>query len=880
MSWISSVRRRDRAEAALDREVRFHVECLVDDLVAAGVPRREAGRRARLEFGGVEQVKEQCRDVRPGRWLEDVARDGRVAARQMRRSPTLTLVVVMSLALGIGANTAILGVANALFVRPMPGLTETDRLVWLSAVERPRATGRPILYPDAAEIEATGLFTGVSLSRAEALNLGSGSSPSRAYGEMVSANYFDVLGVTPALGRWFRPDEGRTPGTHPVVVLGYQTWQLTFSGSRAVIGTRIVVNRTDFTVVGVAPEGFAGPVMVDRTPQLWLPIMMHDVVTGARSAPLDTLDAMRFSAIGRLRPGVTIGQVCAALETVAARLASDGPSQRQVGFVAAPVRGGVPAADRGDAFPVTLIGFAVSGLVLMIACANVAGLMLGRAASRGHEIAIRVALGAGRGRLVRQLLTESLLVSVAAGMLGLLLSVWATRGLVAVVGVPFPIDVTPDWTMLAATLAVSAVAAMTFGLLPAYSTVHGRPASALGTAAVAGSSRRRARLQRAFVVAQVALSLVLLTSAGVLLRSLQSAERIERARDEPDRILAASFDLSAQGYPTARQQGLAAELVEAVRAMPQVEAASLAAFVPGRGDIYSPVAVDGAAARQARTLARVNYVWRDFFRAFGMPLVRGRDFDENDRPGAPLAAVVNEGFARQYWAGDEAIGKQLRLGSHGAAALTVVGVVGDGVRASDDQGVPEVFVARQQQPESVLPFALVVRTRGPAMSVVAPVRSAVQRLDATLPLFDVSTLREVLDERRTPIRAASTVLNVFGGLALLLASIGIYGLVAWVVERRQREIGVRMALGATPNGIVRMTLAEGLRLGLLGTAVGLLLAVATTRMLASMVTGAVAGDLVMFGGACGLSIGVVLVASFLPARRASLVHPSVVLRVE
>jgi predicted permease len=526
------------------------------------------------------------------------------------------------------------------------------------------------------------------------------------------------------------------------------------------------------------------------------------------------------------------------------------------------------------------VALAISTVVLLIACANVGGLLLGRAGVRGREIGIRLALGAGRRRLVRQLLTESLLLAVVAGLAGLLLATWTTSALVHAAGVPFPLDVRPTPAVLGGTVLVTLLASLLFGTMPALHASRPRIAGTLESVG-AGTNRRRSRMQHLFAVAQVALSLALLATAGLLVRSVQAASAEARADTFPEHVLTASFDLASQGYATERQWDFAQELLRRVRALPGVQAASLGSQVPGRGTRYTTVFVPGSTEAGGRPpLVRMDSVWPGYVRTMGMTLLAGRDLSDADGPGTGRVALANEAFIARYWPGERGIGRQFHFGDPTGAVVTIVGVVKERQRAGDTANDPSLYLARPQQAASRIPMAILVRASGPAEALAPSLRQVMSQLDPSVPLYDVATLRQVFDLHLLPRKAASSALDIFGGLALFLAAVGVYGLSAWTVSRRQREIGIRMALGASRGCVLRMVMRDAARIAAQGCIVGLLLAAAATRLIAGMVTGAVLADGVMYVAVTAIVSGMVFLASYVPARRATRVDPAVVLRVE
>ena len=804
--------------------------------------------------------------------------DLRGAARAFVRDPWFTLVLILPLALGIGVNAGLIGIVDSLLLRPPPGIT-ADRLFWVSAVERGRTRPGGVSYPEVGDLREAGVFESVAGLRSMSFNLGGSREPERAAGQAVTGTYFDTLGVSPAAGRLFRPADDR-PSTAAVAVISHDLWQRRYAGSPVAVGQSLVLNGVHCTIVGVAPRGFVGVTLADRPPQVWVPASLLESIP-AEIALLRARDQAGFEAIARLKAGDQARAASAALRDLAVRLDGTAAGARRLAtFTLTPLRGSSHPSDRADVVSLAAVAFAISGIVLLIACANVAALLLGRSATRAREIGIRLALGAGRGRVVRQLLAESLLVAVVAGLLALVLAWWTTGALVAALDLPFPTGVAPDLATLAGTLAVSAAAAIMFGLVPALHASGGSVASSLGAAGIAGATRSRARLQRVSAVSQIAFSLALLAAAGVLVRGARAGVLAADADAEASRIIGASIDLAAQGYSSDLQKAFAAELVDRVASLPGVESCSLAMMTPGRGAMYRPLSIGGGPASERPVLARLDWVWPAYFRTMGMAILRGRDFSSSDAAGAPPVAVVNEALARAYWPGEEAVGKAVRFGPADSVAHTVVGVVRDRRGPEDESPRPALFMARRQLTDDRRPWALVARTSGPAAALGPGLRQVVRQMDSSLPLFELATLRQLEGERLRSREAASKVVNLLGAIALLLAAVGVYGLASWRMARRQREIGVRMALGATRLDVLRMVASDGARVAVAGASVGLGLGAASARVMSGLTGGPAGADIPMLLAVTALVSLVVVVASCLPARRTTRVNPAEVLRSE
>ena len=814
--------------------------------------------------------------------------DVRYGLRMLARSPGFTLVAVVSLALGIGVNTAVFSLFNAVLLRQLPVVRGQERLVWLRA---------PSSYPDYLNYreQARG-FDGVAAATgSREFSLTRGGEPELVRGEFVTANYFDVLGVGAHAGRGFIESEGREPAR--VVVLGQHLWRTRFDSDRGIVGRQVTLNGLGFTVVGVAPEGFVGT-EVGLNRELWVPLSTHAVLNPPEGARMldagDGEDILQrrnthwLAVFARLKAGVTREQAAAELAGIAGRVAeADGgrvseEALRRVQLL--PLSGGMDPADREQALPVAGVVMSVLGLVLLIACANIAGLLVARAAVRRRETAIRQALGAGRARLVRQWLTESVLLSCLGGGAGLLLAVWANDLMVSyAAGTPVAsLDLRLDYRVLAFTSLVSVGAGIAFGLAPALQASRLDIVTALKTEdALARAGSRRSRLRAAFVAAQVTLSVVLLVCAGLFIRSLWSAHAIDPGF-RVERALTVPVDLGLLRYKSEEGRVFYRELLARVAAQPGVESASLVRFAQlGSSFAQGQVVAEGRGAEgDEGTSTGFNIVGPDYFKTMGTRLVRGRDFTEADREGAPGVAVVNETLAALLWPGEDALGKRVSFEGAGGPFLEVVGVARDGkYRSLGDRSRPYVYRPLMQSYEPRM--TLVVRTSAADPRALAgAVREHLRALDRNLPVADVRTLEEQFDLSLLPARVAAWTLGGFGLLALALAAIGIYGVVSYTVAQRTREIGVRMALGAGRADVLRLILGEGLSVVGVGLGLGLLLSFALTRVLGGFLYGVTASDPLTFVGVPALLGSIALAAGYLPARRAAKVDPMVALRYE
>ena len=802
--------------------------------------------------------------------------DVRYGARMLVRSPGFTAVAVLALALGIGANTAIFSVVKAVLLNPLP-YPDSDRLVWIR--ETNPASGildEPASAPNfndwrtqSQSFEALAAFSGA------AMTLTGEGEPERLTGVATSANFFQVLGVAPALGRGFSPEE-EAAGKNRVVVISHGLWQRHFGARPEAIGRTLTLNGNPHTVVGVAPPDFKNPVRGQRAPELWVPIAFNFEPTQRRSDYL--------SVVGRLKPGTTIEQARADLGAVAARLAQEYPATNTGWGVKV-----VPLHERvvGDVRPALWVLMGVVGFLLLIACANVANLLLARSAARRQEIAVRSALGARRGRLVRQFLTESLMLSVVGGGLGLLLAAWGVELLVALSpgNIPRLDEVGLDSRVLLFTSAVSVATGVLFGLLPALQASKTDLSESLKEGGGRGSTAGRGagRLRNSLVVSEIAITVVLLAGAGLMIRSFLSIQSVDPGF-RPERILTFNFGLPSAKYREDPQlTAFFEQFVARAAQLHGVERAALASALPlaGGADVLA-FSIEGRPAPPPEVVqdAEFTSITPDYFDVMGIPLVRGRKFTERDREGAPEVVIVNETMARRYWPNEDPLGKRINLGNPEQSPWrTVVGVIGDVRRGGlDKEPYPQMHAPLAQAPYNTVAF--VARTSGDPLALVPAVRRELAEQDRDLPLSSVRTMEQVLADSVARRRFQMLLIASFASIGLLLAGVGIYGVISYSVAQRRHEIGVRMALGARAPDILRLVVGQGLGLALAGVGVGLLAAFALTRVLASMLYGVSTTDPVTFVGVALLLAGVALLASYIPARRATKVDPMVALRYE
>ncbi|HEY2799938.1 MAG TPA: ABC transporter permease [Chthoniobacterales bacterium] len=812
--------------------------------------------------------------------MSTLLHDLRFGRRQLLKHPGFTALAIISMALGIGANTAIFSLVDTVLLRPLP-VKNPSQLVELYGTMHRGADITLQSYPNYKDYrERNTVLSGLIAYRLCVTNLSRGATNERAWGYLVSGNYFDVLGVKPMLGRGFLPDEDKAPGAKPVAVLSYATWQKLFAGDPSAIGRTVTLNGRPYTIVGVAPKGFIGT-EVAFAPQMWVPMMMaKEIEIGSHW--LDSRDSDNLFAVGRLKPGVSTKQAQAALAVLTAQLGKEYPKEDAgLGVRLIPPGLFIPSI-RDSVFAFSGVLAVVGGLVLLLACVNLANLLLARATERRKEIAIRLAVGATRGRLVRQLLTESVMLSLAGGGLGLLLGSWIDH---AVSSLHLPsdfdllFDVRLDMRVLVFTLALSILTGVLFSLIPALQSSKPELVPSLKEEGSLGGFRR-SRLRNALVVVQIALSLFLLISAGLIVRSLQAAQHLHPGFN-PEHAAAISFDVALQGYDKAKGQAFYKRVIEQARALPGVTSAALTESLPLSLDYNSTsIYIEGQAAKSMGDLptAVPRDVGPGYFRTMQIPL-RGRDFLPNENKTESRVAVVSETFARRFFPGKDAIGKRFNFGGPNDPYWRIIGVCGDGKYNSlGEEPTPAVY--RPLLRDYTTPVTLVARGPGSASALLSALKDETQKVDPNLTIFLAQTLDEHMDIPLFPTRMAADALGSFGVLALFLAAIGIYGVMSYVVAGRTREIGLRMALGAQTGNIRSLILRQGMLLAAIGGGIGLVVSFGATRLLDALLYGVSAVDPMTFIVVTVLLGSIALLACWFPAHRAARVDPMVALRTE
>ncbi|MBI3450515.1 MAG: ABC transporter permease [Acidobacteria bacterium] len=814
--------------------------------------------------------------------------DLRYAARQLSRSPGFTTVAVLSLALGIGANTAIFSLVNAVFLKSLP-VEEPARVVNVYTTDVKNAGGAlnllPISYPNFEDYrDGATSFTSLAATMAAGVNVASGTGdPEQVFGLLVSSNYFDMLGVKIRQGRGILPEEDTKPRGRAVVVLTDRYFKRRFAGDPALVGSQIRLNGRQFTVVGVTPPGFNGTGALGG-PSLFVPIMMQaDFIPGDGRILLRR--GLISNVLGRLKPEVTLVAAEAEMRTIAARLEREYPDAntgRSVRLVSLP-ESAINPNQRGLFLRSGGLLMTVVALVLLIACANIANLLLGRATERRKEIAIRLSLGAGRARIVSQLLTESLLLALAGGAVGLGVAQWG-RDLLLAFRPPFinpeDLPLTLDLRVLLFTLAVALATGFLFGLAPALRASNPSIAAHLNErSSLEGGHRRLFGARGLLVMAQVALSLVALVGSGLFLRSLGRAQTIDLGFDS-DHTSVLSFDVAAEGYDQPRGEQFQRAVLEKVSHLPGVAAATLGSNAPLAGGTMRSIYPEGLESSPDRNgiLVLIDNVAPGYFETLRIPILKGRDFTDQDRMGVPHVVVINEAMADRFWPGVDPIGRRFRF-YHENDPYEIVGVAKTikYIAAGEDPR-PYLYLPMRQVYTGV--STVFVRAEGDPAAALGVARKAVQEMDQNLPIVGAATVRELVDQGFWAARMGAGLLAIFGGLAVVLAAIGIYGVMSFTVNQRTREIGIRMAMGADPGNVVRLILRQGMLPVLTGVGVGLAAAFTIARLVADLLFGVSAADPVTYVVVPVLLALVALLATWLPARRAAAVDPLVALRYD
>jgi macrolide transport system ATP-binding/permease protein len=874
--------RRRRLEHDLQAELDAHLELLIAENQRRGLSRQEARYAALRSLGGVEQAKEAFRDEAGFGWLRSLGQDLRYAARLLQRNPGFTAVAVLSLALGIGANTAVFSILNYASLRPLP-VSHPEQLVTIAHGSK---TGSPdqydanISHPQYLEIrDHNPVFSGITAFWAAGVLYGRGAHSQSVSDYEVSADYFDVIGVKPFLGRTFSGSEGRVVDSDPVVVVGYSFWKSVLSGDPNILGKTIPLSGHPFTVIGVAPKGFIGTERILAV-DLWVPITNHGLLNpGSDTAEwMNSKRNRSFWNVARLKPGVSPAAAGAWVENWGSRPASDDPNYRDRRYGVAPP-GLLSRGFRSAITTFSLMLLAVVSVVLLLACANIANLLLARGVERRRELAIRLAIGGSRARLLLQLLTHSLLLSFLGGGAGLLLALWLDHLLLLLrpmIALPLAFDLSLDGRTLGFAVLVSLATAILCGLIPAFQAAHADPAPALKSAASLGEPRRYL-LKHVLIAAQAALSLLALVAALLMVRSLWRVQAAGPGFDA-GRVLAVTLDLGQQGYSEKQGREFHVSLLRQAARMPGVEAASLAGYIPLSNTDESDTEAQSA-RRTKPVVSIVTPIAPGYFRTMGIPLLAGRDFDSSDQESSTPVVIINQFLAHELWPGQDPIGKVAHLDGPQGQDYRVVGMAADGKYETLGEGSTG-FVYRPATQDYSPHMNLLLRTAGPPFAYGDGVRNMVAELDPNLAITEVRALGDFVNVALLPARMAALLLGSLGLLALALAAIGIYGVVSFAVNQRTREIGIRMALGAETGNVLLLMVRQGVMPALLGLGIGFTAALAAAGVLGAFLYGIGPRDPVTFASSVALLLLVALLAAYGPARRAARVDPSAALRWE
>jgi predicted permease len=806
--------------------------------------------------------------------------------------PGFTLAAVLSLGLGVGVNSTIFTLVNALLLRPT-AVSEPDRLVdvYTSREEIPYLTTSYLDYRDlSAEND---VFSGLVAYSLMGVIFSHDAQSEMVLGEIVTGNYFEVLGVEPEVGRTFLPEEVRTPGTHPVAIASYGLWQRRFGGDPSLVGSTIRINGNVFTVVGIAPKTFTGSLPV-ISPEIWIPVMMEEGIDSWGVSDVDpspTGDTRLerrghrwLSVKGRLKPGVTIPQAEAQLQTLFSRLSQEYPETNQDRTIRVLPTSGVrfhPEVDRVLA-PAGIVILAVVGMVLLIACANVANMLLARASARRREIAVRMAMGASRGRLLQQLLTESVLLSSLGGALGLILAYWTSDLLLAFQPTgnnTIVLELGLDMRVFLFTLTMSLVSGLVFGLAPAIRASRPDLVPSLKDEARFEGGERRFGFRNLLVIGQVAVSIVLLVGASLMVRSLQSAHEMDLGF-RAERLAVMELDLDLHGYSKESGRVFYQNALERLSALPEVASAALVRRLPltlntGIEGIY----VDGHQQSPDDSAYPIDrtYVGPNYFRTLGVGLLRGRDFHETDTPDGPLVAIINETMAKKYWPQDNPAGRRFRIHSIDGPEVEIVGVCQDyKVRTVGEDPRPYLHFSQTQY--DFLHNNIMVQTTGQPAMAVATLRQEMLAMDPNLVFLEANTLPALTRITLIPIEMGAVLMGLFGILGMMLAAVGLYGVIAYSVSRRTHEIGLRLALGANASNVLKMVLKQGMFTGLVGVMIGLAGALPLSHLLSTVLVDVSPMDPLSLCAASVLLLSVALIANYIPARRATRVEPVTALR--
>jgi macrolide transport system ATP-binding/permease protein len=882
-AWFSrlfGLFQKDRRNAEIADEIQAHVDLLTERNIFSGMTPDEARNAALREFGGVEQIKESAREQRVWRWADEFVQDVRFGARMLLRAPAFSILAILCLTLGIGTNAAVLSWIEGILIRPYPLVAHQDRMFALVGTTRGVEGHNGLSYPDFLDLEKnSSLFESFIVDRIMGTSLSVGDRAEWASGGIVSANYFDALGVKPFLGRGFRPEEGEGRNAHPVTVIGYRTWKDRYAGDPNIIGRTQYLNGVQHTIIGVAPQKFHGT-FIGYSFAFWVPTSMQETfdTTGYK---LEDRGARWIEGYAFLKPGVTQRQAQAELDALAQRLEKDFPdTNRGKGLQLFPLWK-TPFNQAGNMTSPLAFTMAVVFFVLLIACANVSNLLLARSLLRRHEMTMRLALGAGRRRLIKQLFTESLILSLVAALGGIAVAYWCRDALVLAFPSPAPgvvIDLPGqiDWRVLIVSAAICIGSTMLFALMPAIQASHVDLSGALkseGGGVLGGKGR--SRLRSALVLVQVSLSFVLLAGTGLLMQSLAKMRTTSPGFSTD--VITSAVSLFSAGYKLDRAKIFHTQLLDRVRTLPGVESASLTRVIPFSYNNFSsaPIEVDGYQP-QPNEQPQGDYVEiaEDYFTTLGISILSGREFLRTDDENAPPIAIINETMAAKYWPGKNALGQRLKVKDKW---LEIVGIAKNANYETQLEPARPFFYVPLRQNFGVQ-NTLLIRTRETPGAIMNALAREVHALEPNLAPSTAARLQEQVDRKGYSQRLAATLVAIFGGMALFLSAIGLYAVMSYSVSQTTRELGMRMALGARATDLLRLVLSRGLRLTLFGIIIGAFAAFALTRLMADLLYKVSPRDPIAFLSALIILVAVALIACLIPARRAARIDPARALR--
>ena len=877
---LRSFFRRQQVDLELEDELRDHLEQQIKENVAAGMPPEEARYSALRALGGMTQIEQQCRDARGGSVIENLVQDLRYGFRQLCRCPGFSSLAILCLTLGIGANTAVFSWIEGILFRPYPAVAHQERLLAVGGTARGESGGTLISWPDFLDLQGScTLCDTFFVSKITGSTLNIGDHAEITTGSIVSANYFDAIGVHPLLGRGFAPGEDVGSNAHPVAVISYQLWRNRFKGDPQIIGKTQPLDNVPHTIVGVAPEGFYGT-FVGWVMNFWVPASMEETFESG-GYKLQDRGARWIEAYVRLKPGVTRAQAQEEISAITARLENSYSATNRGRSVRLWPLWQTPFNNAGTLLPTLEIMLAVGAFVLLIACANVGNLLLVRSFARRHEMTIRLAIGASRTRLLKQLLTEGLMLSTLGAAGGLLVAYWCRHALVLLLptrsGVAMYLPGEIDWRVMSLSAGICLIATLIVGLVPAFQTRNINLAGALKveSTGVVGA-RGTAWVRSGLVVFQVCLSFVLVVGAALLLQSLQKI-RTTSPGFSTRNVVQTAVSLISAGYDVQHARIFQEELLARLRALPGVESAAFARVTPLGYGTYSstPIAVDGyQPPLEEQPAVDYNQVSPDYFATLGVPLLSGREFTRADDENAALVVIVNQTMAARYWRDQDPIDRRLQVKGRW---VRVVGVAADSKYESMRESPKPFFYVPLLQ-DFVRGPVLYIRSAQPLQSISADLLREVHALDGNLALYEMITLQEQVDRSTSPQLVAVTLVSILGGLALLLAAIGLYGVMSYAVAQANRELGLRMALGAGAADLFRRVISRGLRLTAVGVLCGATAGLALTRLFGKLLYNVSPNDPLAFASAVAVMTITALAACLLPAWRATRTDPARVLR--